>query len=119
MKKIIIILLLVSGFIIACSSGANLSKDEKMKLDPSLQKLLNDKEVPDKQYNVMIKEDGTKTYGVIIRSDKPADLETAGIFINSVSGDIITCKLTIQEIRKVAAIPSVSSISNSSKSYSK
>ncbi len=119
MKEILVSLFLISGFIFTCSSGANLTRAEKSKLDPALQQLLSAEDIPDKNYNVLVKEDGTKLYGVIIRSDNPAELEHAGIFINSISGNIITAKLSPQEIRKVAALPSVSSIENSSKTYLK
>jgi hypothetical protein len=119
MKIIIVFLLIIAGIMMACSSGTNLTKEEKSKLDPSLQRLLQDSDVPDSQYNVIVKEDGSKIYGVIIRSNNPQELENAGIFINSIQGDIITAKLTLTEIRKVAALQSVSAVENSSKSYSK
>ena len=119
MKEIIVSLFLISGFILACSSGANLSREEKSKLDPALQKLLGDEDVSDKNYNVIIKEDGSKLYGVIIKSTDALELENAGIFLNSISGNIITAKLSVQEIRKVVVLPTVISIENSSKSYPK
>ncbi len=112
-------LLLMAAVVVACSSGTNLSKEEKMKLDPSLQRLLLEDDVPDTPYNVKLNAHGHKTYGVIIRCDNPTDLETAGIFINSIHNDIVTAKLTVAEIRKIAALSSVTSISNSSKSYPK
>jgi len=119
MKSLLVFLLVIAGMIAACSSGANLSKEEKSKLDPSLQRLLQDPELADKQYNVIVKEDGSKVYGVIIRSNNPQELENARIFINSIQGDIITAKLTLTEIRKVAALQSVSAVENSTKSYPK
>jgi hypothetical protein len=119
MKYMIFFLLLVSGIFVSCSSGNNLTKQEKSKLDPSLQRLLKDEVIADKNYNVRVAENGSKMYGVIIRCSDATQLEQAGIPVNSVSGDIITAKLSIEQIRKVVTLPAVSSVENSTKSYPK
>ena len=102
----------------SCSSSSKLSKIEMEKLDPALQKLVLGENVSDTKYNVRVQEDGTKIYGVIISSTNPKELTDIGITPNTVTGEIITAKLTIEEIRKVVLLQTVKSVKNVSKSYS-
>ena len=104
-------------FIVNCSSGSHLTPQEKSKLDPALQKLVETGEGRANQYDVNLMPDGTRIYGVIIRTNNMQELRKAGIQVNSVFGDIATARLTIKELVKVAKIPSVQSIQNSSKNY--
>jgi hypothetical protein len=96
-----------------------LTREEKDKLDLPLQKLVSGETINENMYNIYIAADGTKRYGIIIRSSDPEAIRQAGVEINSVYDDIITAKLTLNEIRKITALPAVITIQNTSKSYTK
>jgi len=100
-----------------CSSKEILTEAEKEKLDYQLQRLMTGEVVADNLFNVYTDESGNKRYGVVITASDPEALGRNGIPINSVSGQIITAKLTLDEIRKVLNIPGVKSIQNTSKNY--
>lgn len=88
-----------------------------MKLDPALMKLLEGEAVNDSDYDVNVRSDGVKEYSVIIRSNNVDDLKSAGIRVGSTVSDIITARVTVQELRKALGIPSVRVVLNSTKSY--
>jgi hypothetical protein len=119
MRFLMIVLFLSIPFFLLteCSSTTRLTSAEKSKLDPSLQKLLETGEGDPDHYDVHTRSDGTRVYGVIIRSQNVDALRKAGIKIGSIFGDVVTAQITVKEIRKIADIPSVRSISNSSKNY--
>lgn len=54
--------------------------------------------------------DGEKIYSVLIRSQNPEALREAGIPLNSVVGETITARLTIEEILTAASTDGVDSI---------
>lgn len=101
----------------ACSSPMHLTESERMKLDPALMKLLEGEAVNDSDYDVNVRSDGVKEYSVIIRSNNVDDLKSAGIRVGSTVSDIITARVTVQELRKALGIPSVRVVLNSTKSY--
>ena len=90
---------------------------EMAKLDPPLQKLIGGDAIAEGDFDVSNRPGGEKEYGVIIRSSNPEDLRSSGILINSVMGDVITARLTVEEMRRVLTIPSVRAVQNSSKNY--
>jgi hypothetical protein len=94
-----------------------LTDRELAKLDPPLQKLMGGGSISENQFDVSSRPGGEKEYGVIIRSSNPEELRSSGIPINSVIGDVITARLTVDELRKVLTIPSVHALQNSSKNY--
>ncbi len=100
-----------------CASKYHLTAAEKAKLDPALQKLVQTGEGAANRYDVHTLPDGSRVYGVIIRTDIPQALRKAGIPVNSVFGDVATARLTITELRKVAKMPTVLAVENSSKNY--
>jgi hypothetical protein len=104
-------------FALSCSGSMTLSEAERSKLDPPLTKLLVDERVLDADYDVGLRPDGSKEYGIIIRSHNVEDLRSAGIRVGSVFGDVITARVTIPELRKVLGITSVRSIQVGSKNY--
>ena len=119
MKIILKIILLTLVLILsACTSGAQLSRAEQEKLDPALQKLLLEDPLPEKNYSISVTADGQKLYGVIITSTNPDDLEKTGIVPNTISGEIVTARITIEEMKKAVLLESVKMIKNSSKSFS-
>ena len=104
-------------FAFSCSGSMPLSEAERSRLDPPLAKLLLDERVLDADYDVGLRPDGSKEYGVIIRSHNVEDLRSAGIRVGSVFGDVITARVTIPELRKMLRITSVRSIQAGSKNY--
>ena len=120
MKKLwFVLLILIVQIFSGCSSGKELTMEEKSKLHPMLQNLIEDQDSPELQLQADLLEDGTKVYPVIIRTDNPEELKEQGIPTNSVSGDIVTARLTVEQIRKAAALSSVENIETGSTNYPK
>jgi hypothetical protein len=101
----------------ACSSTTDLSKEERAKVDPALMKLLSGAGIDEKDYTVGIRPDGVKEYEVIISAKKTEELQSAGIRIQSVFGNVLTARLTLPELRKILSLSSVRSVENGSKNY--
>jgi len=109
---------LLLGVVLMLGCARPLLTDREMaKLDPPLQKLVAGEFAAESDYDVSNRSGGEKEYGVIIRSSNAGELRSAGIPINSVMGDVITARLTVDEMRKVLTIPSVHALQNSSKNY--
>jgi len=100
-----------------CSSSVQLTREEKEKLDYQLQRLISGENVNENLYNVYTAADGTKKYGIIIQSADPEAIRQTGVEVNSISNDIITAKLSIEEIRKIVTLSAVKTIRNTSKTY--
>jgi hypothetical protein len=98
-----------------CSSKQSLSKAEKEKLDPFLRLLVLDEEIDEDKYSIYQQEDGTILYGVLIQTTDVEEINKTGIQINSENGNIITAKLTLQDIRRLVTLKSVVFINNSTK----
>ena len=120
MKPLIFPLIFYFVFLsLGCTSKQVLNRIEKEKLDPQLQQLLLGENISDTHYSVSVNQDGVKQYGVIIRAEKVDDILSLGITLNSVHGDIITAKLTTDQIRRIVNLNSVKNVKNSTKSYPK
>jgi hypothetical protein len=115
MKRVILAFCCLGFF--ACSTSMHLTESERSKLDPALATLVQGESVSESDYDAHLRSDGTKEYSVIIRSDNVDELKSAGIRIGSTVNDIITARVTIQELRKVLGLSSVRAVQNSSKSY--
>jgi len=115
MTRMIAAVLLLS--VCACKSTSDLSKEERAKVDTAIMKLLSGAEVDDKDYDVGARQDGFKEYGVIIRAEKTDELQSAGIKIQSVFGNVVTARLTLAEMRRILSLSSVRSVENGSKNY--
>jgi len=105
--------------LLSCSAEKQLTKSETEKLDHALQRLVSGQKVVAEQYNIITDSDGSKRYGVIIKTSDPEALQKSGIHLNSVFGENATANLTIEDIRKVVGLPFVLSIKNSIKSFPK
>lgn len=92
---------------------APLTDAERAKLDPALIALLKREDVVEKEYVVSTRADGAKQYAVIIRSTSPEELRAAGIPVEAVVGDVITARVTKEELRKLVALSSVRAVTNS------
>ncbi len=101
----------------ACSGSMHLTDLERSKLDPVLARLFEGNAVNDSDYETNFRSDGEKEYGVIIRSDNVDEIKAAGIRVGSATGDVITARVTIVELRKVLGISSVRAVQNSTRSY--
>lgn len=88
---------------------------EREKLDPQLRMLLRGDAISEADIDVGIREDGTREYGVIIRSKNVEEVKQAGIQIGSSFSDVITARVTIPELRKILGLSSVRAVQASSK----
>jgi len=113
MRKIVF-MLLVATVIFGCS-GPGLSVEDRAKLDPLLQELVSGQTVAEQRYDVTVRPDGTKEYGVIVRTNAPDDVRALGISVGSVFGDVVTVRVTPDELKRVVALKTVKSVQNSGK----
>lgn len=96
-------------------SGPGLSVEERAKLDPVLQELVSGQTVSEQRYDVTVRPDGTKEYGVIVRTDAPDEVRALGVAVGSVFGDVVTVRVTPDELKRIAALKTVKSVQNSGK----
>jgi hypothetical protein len=95
----------------ACTSSVELTEAEKAKFDARLQPLIaGQAEIVESDYDVTTGKDGKKIYGIIIRGSSADDIRKLGIEVNSALGEIITVRCTIEEMKKIAKLPSVKAI---------
>jgi hypothetical protein len=109
-----VILALCALLAFQCGAGDSLSREDMAKLDPGLQQLVTERSPTDAGYDITVRGDGVKEYGVIIRSDRPEDLRDAGIRVGSVFGDVITARVSVEELRRIVTLPSVRAIEQGS-----
>jgi hypothetical protein len=98
-----------------CSSSKSLSDTEKAKLDPPLFHLFAGEQVDKSLVNETLRPDGIKEYAVIVRSEDPEEIQALGIAVSSVFGDVIVVHATIEELRKIASLPTVRALQAGSK----
>ena len=66
---------------------------------------------------ISIRNDGQKEYAVIIRSDDSKGLKKQCIRLNSITGDVIVSRLTIDELEMIVKLNSVRSVGTGSKNF--
>ena len=98
-----------------CSSTTGLTEVERQKLDPQLTMVLRGDIVADSDLDAGVRKDGSKEYGVIIRSQNVEEIKQAGIQIGSAFSDVVTARVTIPELRKILSLTSVRAVQSSSK----
>jgi hypothetical protein len=86
------------------------------KLDPALQQLFAQSPPADAGYDLSVRPNGVKEYGVIIRSNNPQDLREAGIQVGSVFEDVVTARVSVEELRRVVSLPTVRAVEQGHKS---
>lgn len=89
------------------------------KLDHALKLLF--REGPDNPfftYQISTREDGERAYGVLLRASNPEALAEANLPLGNPSGEIVTGRLTLEEIRRATRLDAVVSISNPSEATS-
>jgi hypothetical protein len=102
-------------FLFAACGGSRVSESELLKLDPPLQRLLSDRAVNEAEYDVTVRPDGTKEYGVIIYTDRPEELRAAGVRVNSIVRDFATARVSRDELRSIVSLAIVRAVKNSVK----
>jgi len=112
-----VVLSAVCMLLVSCSATSRLSDVERAKLDPALQRLLAQDRIDEKEYDTSVRADGSKEYGLSVRSNNADEMRKAGIRVSSVFGDVVTVRVTLDELRKLVRLGSVRSIQNSSSNY--
>lgn len=107
--------LLLAFLVLSCGGPMALTEAERAKLDPGLQSLLTEGTGTEAGYDVTVRPDGTREYGVIVRTTDAEQLRAAGVRVQSVSGDVVTVRVSVDELRTVARLPSVRAVQNSGK----
>jgi len=107
----IVLLFLVAS----CCGSHELSSSERAKLTPGLLALLTEESAPDELYDVSMRTDGTKEYGIIIRSATPEELRAHGVNVQSVIGDVVTARVSKAELRALLSLSSVRSVDQGNK----
>lgn len=98
-----------------CSSSKSISDIEKSKLDFPLVRLFAGEQVDKSLVGETLRPDGTKVYAIIVRSVHPEEIRALGVVVSSVFGDVIVIHATIEELRKIASLPSVRALEVGSK----
>jgi hypothetical protein len=93
----------------------NLTREEAAKLDPVLHKIFLSGESDESQLDVGRRKDGEKEYAVIIRTSDVEALRSSGITPGSVFDDVVTARVTKNELRKVLRLSAVRAVQNGSK----
>lgn len=112
-----LILPLLTILLVSCSGGNRLSDAERSKLDPGVQRLLTQERIVESEYDTSVRPDGSKEYGLVVRSNNADELRKAGIRVASVFGDVVTVRVTPEELRKLVGLSSVRSVQNGSRNF--
>lgn len=104
------ILLFLAVLVVSCGGTRELTPGDRAKLSPGLIALLTEESVPDELYDVTVRSDGTKEYGVIVRAASPDELRARGISVQSVLGDVLTVRVSKEQLRAMLSLPSVRSV---------
>jgi hypothetical protein len=107
--------LLLMFFLLSCGGPPTLTDQERAKLDPYLQSLVTEGTVSADRYEMTVRPDGTREYGIIVRTTSVDSLRAAGIQVQSVFGDVVTARVTVDELRVIARLPSVRAVQNGGK----
>ena len=105
-----IALLFLAVLVISCGGTRDLTPADRAKLTPGLVALLTEESVPDELYDVSVRPDGTKEYGIIVRAATPDELRAQGIKVQSALGDVITVRVSKEQLRVLLSLPSVRSL---------
>lgn len=89
-----------------------LTTHQLQKLDPALRTLLEE-DRSEHDLPSSTRPDGTVVYSVFLRTSDVDAVRNAQIPINSTSGDILTARLSIDQIRRAARVEAVTSIRSS------
>lgn len=107
----------VCMLLVSCAVTNRLSDAERAKLDPPLQRLLTQERVVESDYDTTVRADGSREYGLSVRTSNADEIRKAGIRVSSVFGDVVTVRVTLEELRKLVGLSSVRSVQSGSKNY--
>ena len=109
-------LVLLALLLSACSPGVTrLTPEEEKKFDPALRALLAGEAVREADYDVFPGSGSEKEYAVIVRADDFNDVRQGGYAVMSAFGEVGVVRATLAQMRRLAAMPGVRSITNGSK----
>jgi hypothetical protein len=108
-------LMILAFLVLSCGAPQTLTEEERAKLDPGLQALLAEGTGPESHYDITTRPDGKVEYGVIVRTADAEQLRAAGIRVQSVLGDVVTVRVTVEELRNLARLTAVRAVQNSGK----
>ncbi|MCS7012622.1 MAG: hypothetical protein RMI34_05660 [Chloroherpetonaceae bacterium] len=95
----------------ACQSSHELTDAERAKFDARLQALISGRtDIVESDYDVTVAKDGKKLYGIVVRGSSADEIRKLGIAVNSALGEIMTVRCTVEEMKKIAKLPSVKAI---------
>jgi hypothetical protein len=99
-------------FIAGCGSSIHeLTSIEQIKLDPPLQRLILGSGIDPADYDIIRGPDGEPRYGVLVRTSDPDEIKKAGYDITSEFNGVLVVRVTVPELRTLAADSSVQAIS--------
>lgn len=84
-----------------------LAADQKNRIGPTLQRLMRGDRRVERRVEPVGQRDGAPVYSVTIECDRPSALRAAGLPLTSVQGDVITARLTLDQIRVAATVEAV------------
>lgn len=93
---------------LGCAGTDSLSESEQEKLDPVLLRLVQGQSVGDKL--ISASRQGETVYHVFLTVSDAESVREAGIPIGSVSGQVATGRLTVEDIRRAARLAAVTEI---------
>ena len=96
--------------LLSCSSTTHLTDQEMAKIDPRVQRVLAGEQVPGLEEVSSLRPDGSREYPIVVRMTNPKELDALGITPQSRFGDMITVRVTAEEIKKLAQLGSVTAI---------
>jgi hypothetical protein len=107
--------LLLMFVLFSCGGPPTLTDQELAKLDPYLHALITEGTVPAERYDMTLRPDGTREYGIIIRTTSVDSLRAAGVRVQSVFGDVVTARVSVDELRNIVRLPSVRAVQSGGK----
>jgi hypothetical protein len=102
---------------IGCSQKPRLTDEERARIHPQIQRLLAGEQVPELEEFSAIRAEGSREFPLIVRMGNPDELASIGINPQSRFGELVTVRVTKEEIVKIARLPSVIMIEPSSRNY--
>jgi outer membrane biogenesis lipoprotein LolB len=109
--------LLVSLLLSGCATQTELAPEQLAKIDPKLRILLEREDVSSTQYDISVRSDGSREYGVIVYGSNPDTLRRLGIPLQTVLGEMMTARVTVAQLRLLASQSTVRSIASGGKAY--
>jgi hypothetical protein len=115
MKSMRLLLAFLALGCLGCAGTRSFTDAEVGKLDPVLRRLVKAEAVSETDYDITVRPDGTKEYGVIVLTSDVSALTAEGICIDSAFGEVVTLRVTLEELKRVLCLSSVHAVQNSTK----